>query len=201
MKFTLADLGSIAAIVSVPLMLLAWLVTRERFAEFWRKRGKLILAIVVVLAVVALWRIGWLNWLQYQVTWPIWGLLLYPLVLFSVIVGIFVLILYIDDRRNRTESTPKYPSDLGYCTIYGARWYLSGRAFYRPPVCAQCLMEMRNLSMPGDWQPLEVWRCRQCGHEIRWDASQNGDLLEDVSVHYNAELRRATEKLRRVTER
>ena len=78
MKLSLADLGNIAAIISVPLTLLTWLVTRERFAGFWKKQGKLILAITVVLAAVALWRIGWLNWLQYQVTWPIWGLLLYP---------------------------------------------------------------------------------------------------------------------------
>ena len=192
MKLTLADLGSIAAIVSVPLMLLAWLVTRERFAEFWKKRFKPILITTVVLAgLVVLWRIGWLNWLQYQVTWPIWGLLLYPVVLLCVPVGIVALIVYIDDLRN-PESTHEYPATRKYYTIYGARWYLYGRTFRRPPVCARCLMEMRDLSKP--WQHVEVWRCRECGHEIRWDAREKGDLLEDVGARYNAELRHRPEE-------
>jgi len=185
MRLSLADLGNIAAIISVPLTFLTWLVTRERFAGFWKKRGKLILPITVTLAVVTMWRIGWLNWLQYQVTWPVWGLLLYPVVLLCVLAGILALIVYVDNRRNPTESTQQY------YTIYGARWYLSGGAFHRPPVCDQCLMEMRSVPSPG-W-PLEVWECRQCGHEIRWDSSRNGDLLEDVSARRNAELRRTIE--------
>ncbi len=197
MKLTLADLGSIAAIVSVPLMLLTWLVTRERFAEFWKKRGKVILAITVVLALVALWRIGWLNWLQYQVTWPIWGLLLYPIVLLCVLIGIGLLILYISDRR-RPKATQEHPAAPEYYTIYGARWYLSGRTFRRPPVCAQCRMEMRNIAMPDIVQRLEVWRCRECGHKIRWDVREKGDLLEDVRARYNAELRRRTEEENRM---
>lgn len=192
MKLTLADLGSIAAIVSVPLMLLAWLVTRERFAEFWKKRFKPILITTVVLAgLVVLWRIGWLNWLRYQVTWPIWGLLLYPVVLLCVLVGIVALILYIDNRRN-PQSTQEYPATPEYYTIYGARWYLSGRTFRRPPVCAQCRMEMRK--MPAVLQRLEVWKCCECGHEIRWDVREKGGLLEDVRARYNAELRRRTEE-------
>ena len=192
MKLSLADLSSIATIIGVLLTLLTWLFTRERLAEFWKKRGKLILAIMVILAMVAfLWRMGWLNWLQYQVTWPIWGLLLYPVVLLCVLVGIVILIVYIDDRRN-PKSTQEYTTAPEYYTIYGARWYLSGRTFRRPPVCDQCLMEMKSVSKP--WLHLEAWKCRQCGHEIRWDSSRNGDLLEDVSVRYNAELRRATEE-------
>jgi hypothetical protein len=192
MKLTLADLSSIATIIGVLLTLLTWLVTRERLAEFWKKRGKLILAIIVILAMMEfLWRMGWLNWLQYQVTWPIWRLLLYPVVLFCVLVGIGVLIVYIYDRLN-PEPTQEYPTAQKYYTIYGARWYLSGRTFRRPPVCAQCLMEMRDVSKP--WQHLEVWRCRECGHEIRWDASEKGDLLEDIGARYNAELRHRTEE-------
>ncbi len=85
MGFSLVGLANIAQIISVPLTLLAWLITRERFAEFWQKRGKPILAIAVILTVVALWHIGWLNWLQYQVAWPVWGLLLYPFTLLLVL--------------------------------------------------------------------------------------------------------------------
>jgi amino acid transporter len=122
MELSLANLANIAQIISVPLTLLVWLVTRERFAEFWKKRGKLVLAITVVLAVATLWRIGWLNWLQYQVTWPIWGLLLYPFVLLCVLVGIVALILYIDGRRNPTKQTQEHHIPPNYYTIYGARW-------------------------------------------------------------------------------
>jgi uncharacterized membrane protein len=194
MELSLDKLANIAQIISVPLTILVWLFTREKFAEFWRKRGRVILAITVVLALVALWRIGWLNWLQYQVTWPIWGLLLYPLVLLCVLVGIVILIVYIDDRRN-PKSTQEYLATRKYYTIHGARWYLYGRTFRRPPVCARCLMEMRNVSMPIDFiNPIEAWECRQCGHEIRWDAREKGDLLEDIGARYNAELRRRAEE-------
>jgi len=76
MKLTLDDLANIAQIVSVPLMLLIWLVTRERFTQFWRKLFKPILAVTAVLAILGIWRLGWLEWLQIRISWPIWGLLL-----------------------------------------------------------------------------------------------------------------------------
>jgi ribosomal protein L37AE/L43A len=183
----LADFGNIAAIVSVPLMLLTWLCTRERFAKFWKSGAKwVILVITILLASVGLWRIGWLTWLQYQVTWPIWGLLLYPVALLIILLGVSLLILYI--RRTPTQT----PSQK-YYEIYGARWYLysDGRDFVPVPVCANCLMDMRNES--DRYSQYKVWTCRQCGHKIEWDSSEKGDLLQDVAAHYNASLRRATE--------
>lgn len=194
MNPTLADLANLAAIVSVPLMLFTWLVTRERFAAFWKKRFKPILIIMVFAGLIGLWRIGWLNWVQYQVILPIWVLLLYPMLIFGLIVSLGLLAFYIYDRRN-----PIQDQSQNYYTIYGARWYLNSLGGpSRPPVCDKDLIEMRNESMPIVTRPIEAWRCRQCGREVRWNEDEKGDLLEDVRAHYNAELRRAAEqKLRR----
>lgn len=85
MQLTLDDLASIAQIVSVPLMLLTWLVTRERFAQFWKKWFRLILVVTMVLAIIGIWRQGWLEWLQIRISWPIWGLLLYFVALFVMV--------------------------------------------------------------------------------------------------------------------
>lgn len=184
MKLTIANIANIAAIISIPLMFLFWLFTRERLAEFWKKRGKfLIVIIVVIIGIITSWRIGWLSCLQYQVTWPIWGVVLFSIVFICIILGIVLLVLYITSSQNPTESTSKY------YTLYGARWYLDGNIFCNQPICAKCLMEMRHVAWPDMLNPLEIWKCRQCGHEIRWDSRQNGDLLEDVRAHYNAKLR------------
>ena len=107
MQLTLDDLANIAQIVSVPLMLLIWLVTRERFTQFWRKLFKPILAVTAVLAILGIWRLGWLEWLQIRISWPIWGLLLYSTLLVTALVLIY---LYL-----RRSTTPQ--DKLTYHTI------------------------------------------------------------------------------------
>jgi hypothetical protein len=188
---------AIAATIASPVLtILTWLVTRERFAEFWKKRFKQILIIAVVLSgITLLWRMGWLAWLQNQITWPVWVLLLYSAIVFCLPIGIFFSLPHILDIIDNLKERKK-ESAIEYYTIYGARWYRSSYGFRRPPVCAKCLMEMRNLSMPEriDPYPVEAWECRKCGHKIRWDCRRQGDLLEDVAAHYNAAIRRTLEQ-------
>ena len=183
MHLTLTDIGSIASIASLLLTLLFRRVTRERFKDFWTKW---FWPIVFLLAVAWLWRAGFLGGLHHPVTWPVWALVATHLFCFAV--GLGAAIVCVWPYRPQVAVPPFYE----FC---GARWEMQGGQFRRPPVCAQCLMEMRNLAMPS-WGVVpseEVWECRQCGHTIRWDQASNGDLLENVRIRYEADLRKRAE--------
>jgi hypothetical protein len=137
MKLILNDLASIAQIISVPLMLLTWLVTRERFAQFWRKWRKPIFAVTVVLTIWGIWRLGWLEWLPNNISWPIWGLLLYSVTLVVIVLAL----MFLSSRRTakpqdeltyHTIDLPKYNTHLSrHEAPQGATW-LGGVKFYIP---------------------------------------------------------------------
>lgn len=136
MQLTLDDLASIAQIVSVPLMLLTWLVTRERFAQFWRKLFKPILAVTAILAILGIWRLGWLEWLQIRISWPIWGLLLYSTLLVMALVLIY---LYLrrsttpqDKLTYHTIDLPKYNNHYPRQDAPQGTIWLGGVKFYIP---------------------------------------------------------------------
>jgi hypothetical protein len=190
----LEDIANVVTILGLPLMVLTWLITRERFSKFWNKRRRLILAIAGVVSVMSaailLWRKGWLAWLQHPVTWPVWGLILYSIGLFfSPVVIYFVYRVWV--RGGKVASLPDY------YVKYGARWYRSPRTgrLDRPPWCATCLMPMRNLSMPSLLgSPIEEWECRQCRLRIEWNQDTQGDLLEEIAAYSYADLQRELEQ-------
>lgn len=76
LNISISDLANIATILSLPVTILTWLFTRERFAKFWRKWIRWILVIVAAIAVVGSWRMGWLNWIQCKFMCPVWLLIL-----------------------------------------------------------------------------------------------------------------------------
>ena len=188
MRFTLSDFADIAQILSVPVALFIWGVSRKRFVEFWRKWLSLIMAGSILFALAGLWRIGWLNWLQFRAYWPLWGLILLGLSSFALGTGVCGLILR-EQTRKRIQEGKEQVYEL-----YGARWQIVAGQFRRPPVCARCLMEMKCLAKPGYGflGDEEIWKCRQCDHKIDWNTGQKGDLLEDITARYNAEVRKVT---------
>lgn len=189
----------IAAIIAPFLTILTWLVTREKFVDFWKKWFKRLLSFALVISIILLaWRIGWLNWLSNQITWPIWGFILFAIGVLLTPVLIFLLILFLEDKNKTGNDSGNYARP-DYYVIYGARWYFTGynNNFERPPVCANCLMEMRNTSMPDYLDSVESWECRQCGHRIHWDVRKKGGLLADVAAHYNSELRHRQEVVKK----
>ncbi len=196
MKITLSDLGSIAAIVMVPVVLFSWLFTRERFVGFWRKRFNVILAIALLIALGLSWWQGWFDWLENRVSLPAWilvsALLLYTILWVCLAIEIHRFAL--DNTLDKFEEL--LPSLPNYYERHGAQWPVSAGLVDRPPECSKCLMEMlcvaRAFRFPGG--PLEVWRCRECGHKIEWNARENGDLLTDLNARYRAELRHAEAK-------
>lgn len=183
MRFALPDLGSIATIVMVPLLLFTWWFTRDRFVDFWKKRFKIILAVTVLIGLWSLWNQGCLGWLQNRSSLPMWALILYSIFLVSVPVAV---------SRIRNVLTPRQK----HYSLYGADWPVREGAVQSPPICSECLMEMWCESTPfpmffGVGTTIERWKCRECGHVIEWDESEKGNLLEDVNTHYMGELRRA----------
>jgi len=149
---------------------------------------------LVVSGVMFSWYMGWLVWLQHPVTWPVWWLILYSLILLCLPTLVLVGIL----RFGTSGKSDSVSEEKPYYAIYGARWGKSSYdgTFQRPPICDNCLMEMISLSMPDRYEsPLERWECRECGRRIEWDASKKGDLLADVTARYNAEVRRRLEHL------
>lgn len=103
----ISDIANYAQIVSIPLTILIWLITRERFVKFWKKWFVLILVIVLIIGLLGLWKANWLKWLQYQITWPVWVLILLPLS------GLAIAFLI------RALTGSLYISD----NVYGIEWY------------------------------------------------------------------------------
>ncbi len=180
MKLQLADgIG----ILTIAVTLLTFLVTREKFVQFWKKWFKLVLAVIVLIVLWLLWNQGWFDWLQDQVSLPIWGLILYSVFLVLVPTGI-----------SRLRHTRK-PTQC-YYSCHGVLWPLHEGQACSPPQCSPCCIEMLCVSMPKPYAILpddrfEVWKCRSCMREITWDSGTKGDLLEDVNAHYRGALRRA----------
>jgi len=190
----------IVTLITPLLTLLTWLVTREKFVDFWKKWFKTILNVALAVSAIMLsWRVGWLNWLSNTVTWPIWGLILFAV---GVLLLPILIVLFVSFLENKKETNNEETSTLtkpDYYVIYGARWYFSkyDNSFMRPPVCANCLMEMRNFEMSEYFSYIESWECRKCGYKIRWDVGNKGDLLADIASHYNAELRHKQEVMKK----
>lgn len=81
MKPKLADLGNVADISAVILSVLSLtiaLMGPEQFKQFCKEHFDLSLVVTVILtiAIIIVWRLGWLEWLQIRISWPIWVLLL-----------------------------------------------------------------------------------------------------------------------------
>lgn len=72
MVATLSDIANWAQILAVPIALLAWLVTGDRFAKFWKCWFRLIFGFVLLLALWAFLRFGWLSWLTKSISIPVW---------------------------------------------------------------------------------------------------------------------------------
>jgi hypothetical protein len=193
-NMNLEELNTVTTIIvtaiSPLLTVLTWLVTRERFATFWKRWGWWIIVSVMLLSILFFcWRQGWLMWLQLTVTWPLWGLILYSVGLYIVRKAVLSLISMLSENRQST-------TDSDFYTIHGARWYADSQSglLGRPPVCATCLMAMQNKSTPGFHGFPEMWVCRECGHTINWNTKNDGDLLEDVQARYGAEQLRKFEQ-------
>jgi uncharacterized integral membrane protein len=185
-SLTLQDWANLATIVGLAFTVAARWITRERFSGFWAKYFKGILVVLLLLAgLVQMWRMGRLDWLARSVTWPLWALIVYPFVVIVVLICLLALAIAIDDRLHPREKR------WAYFTAHGVRWYRTSGGFHGPPVCAECLMEMRRAD--DSRSGCEIWECRQCGARLSWDRRQHGDLLEDVRARYNAELRRRHE--------
>src|SRR5438067_7117851 len=60
-KFSLSDIANIAQIVTLPVTILLWAVTAERFARFWRRWLKWIVSAAALIAFYGLWMRGWIR--------------------------------------------------------------------------------------------------------------------------------------------
>ena len=77
MKVSVSDIANWAQILSLPAALLAWLITKERAAQFWKKWQKWIFgSLVIFVLAMAIIRLRWLDWLFRIASVPVWVLIL-----------------------------------------------------------------------------------------------------------------------------
>jgi hypothetical protein len=120
MKLALSDMANWAQILSLPVSVALWYFTREKAAKFWKKYLKVILSAFAILTLITFSRVGWLDWLTHEVTWPVWALMLLGL---SVPV-VALLILWL---RSLLEKQPESRDYLLYVSdnIDGIEWHWS----------------------------------------------------------------------------
>ena len=186
MNVTVSDLANYAQILSVPLTVLAWLVTKERFAKFWKKRLKIIFTAFGIITLIGLWRLGWLSWLSFRVSWPIWSLILLSFSWLAVARGIAAF-----DNLFRKEV-----NELDYTTdeIFGVEWnwcYVRGQlkqtelaAFCPNQQCA-CRLEQRSSS---DERVYVSLICEHCGFVKHFEWSRQ-ELNRRVVLEIERRLR------------
>lgn len=138
----ISDIANYAQIISIPLTILLWLITRERFVKFWKKWFVLISVIVLIIGLIGLWKANLLKWLQYQITWPVWALIL--LSLSGVVIASSI--------RALTNSLGRIPEHFLYISdnVFGVKWrwrYQEGKLYekYFEPFCpnaeCSCMLE------------------------------------------------------------
>ena len=171
LNISISDLANIATILSLPLTIFTWLFTRERFSKFWKKSLKWILVIVAVIAVVGLWRMGWLNWLQYEFMCPVWLLILLSFSGLSVALCVLAVCYFL----NRTPDYFSYVSD----NIFGIKWqwrWQAGklREHNLVPFCPrqECSCRLDPQEMSG-YQAIDDISlvCDHCGFTKRFDCN------------------------------
>ena len=172
----LSDIANYAQIVSIPLTILIWLITRERFVKFWKKWFVLILVIALIIGLIGLWKVNWLQWLQwlqYQITWPVWALMLLSLSGLAIAFSI----------RALTGSLGRIPDHSLYISdnVFGIEWHwcYQGDALYTKnfaPFCpnreCSCMLDPARRS---SYQAIDdvILVCDHCGFtkdfECNWD--------------------------------
>lgn len=169
----ISDIANYAQIISIPLTILIWLITRERFVKFWKKWFVLILVIALIIGLIGLWKANWLKWLQYQITWPVWALILLSLS------GLAIASLI----RALTDSLDRIPEHFLYISdnVFGVEWhwrYREGKLYekYFEPFCpnreCSCMLDPVQRSA---YQAIDdvTLVCDHCGFkkdfECNWD--------------------------------
>jgi len=72
-----ANWAQIIGLLGLPLTVIAWLVTRDRLATFWKKWRVRLFWVLGAALVIALYFAGYFHWLVYPVKSPLWILLLF----------------------------------------------------------------------------------------------------------------------------
>jgi hypothetical protein len=196
-----ANLSQIlGSILLAPLLtVITWLVTRERFAEFWRRRRWVLrsLAGLISVAVGMLW-LGWwaklFGWFGQTVTWQRWMLTLYSLGMIALPFAVLGAALLVCSRRKPASRRPQSLSG-GFYTTGTFEWPINDATDLPdlPPWCRKCRMPMRRVSEAGPLMPIEEWECRRCPNKLVWHSDTRGDLVEDVRARYVGEWRREVE--------
>ena len=170
LAISITDLANIATIAGLPLTILTWLFTRERFTKFWKKWFKWILLPLVIIAIVGLWRIGCLDWLRYKITCPFWLFILLPFSGLAIALCIVALYCFLD----RTPGHFSYVSD----NILGVQWQWRWQAgtiddlvpICPKPACSCRLDHERSSHLAIDGVSLV---CDHCGftkdYDCNWD--------------------------------
>jgi hypothetical protein len=188
MNFSLSDLANVVTIASFPLAVVTWLVTRERFAAFWKRFWKWVAVTVVGLFCIGLWKTGHLGWLGMAVSTPLWAVLLVTgLVLSAIVCGIVL-----------ASATINEPGPFEYVAgiIFGVEWQwrFSGQMLVEQSFAAfcpnhDCKARLEVLPRPSyaSVNSIKV-RCQHCGFTQDFDCD-HPDLQRRTAVEVERRLR------------
>lgn len=170
MATNLSDIANWAQILSVPVALLAWLITADRFTKFWKRWRKLIFGTVVCLGLWGLARLGFLNWLQKSIQVPVWLACLLLLLTF-----LLLFLARTIARRIAAAAAPPPTSD----NIDGIEWQWDYRGkhidehsltAFCPNQTCRCRLEPQRLSGFAAINDIALV-CQHCGFTREFDCS------------------------------
>jgi Zn ribbon nucleic-acid-binding protein len=166
---SLSDAANWASVVTVPLTLLAWFFTRERFAVFWKRQWKLVTMALFAVSAIAAARMGWFSLLNFQITWPLWKLI----VVGGIGLVIPLLVLAAAKCFNLLPNPAKYTHD----EFFGVCWHWSfcGYELFKDDIFALCpncsyQLDPARASLYDAVPAIELV-CDHCGFRKRYDCN------------------------------
>ena len=177
-----------AQILGVPIAIISWLVTKERFAKFWKRFGWLIF---FALGVLAAYRFGWLRWLSERFALPLWTIILLFLsgpFLFGSLIGLVSL------YQKTTAPHREYQQD----EVFGVdwQWQYEGNhfdvfSFWGSCPNCRCRLTIREsmegtilFSMDGT-----VLFCQHCGFSRTFPEQSLDNLKRSVAIEIERRIR------------
>lgn len=112
MEISLSNIASVASILSIPVMLIIWLVTKDRFSSWWQKWSKYILLGGFIVAIFAAHKMRWLDWLWDKYVYPVWLIILIGSSGFLIILLVKIFSDFIADSSEEVPDFFKYTHDI-----------------------------------------------------------------------------------------
>ncbi len=180
----LQDIANWATIIGLPILVITSFWGPKSLIDFRKKHQELFWVVAITLFLYILYyQTSFIDFIAYRWSLPIW--------VFAIAVYLFTRIIIAS--ISSSESNDSSNSWKFHFNYLGARWngdIYSG--FHSYPICLTDDIEMPTAF--SNRMGVMVYRCPDCGKEIKRDGDDGNSMFEEVRMRYNQSLNKAMKK-------